>query len=126
MDGTGRLTVRTARDGDRVLVEIGDNGPGIPEAAAAHILEPFYTTKPVGQGTGLGLDICWRIVVQRHHGDLRFTSTPATPASRCCCRSSSPGETPPAQTGSRMAPPWAATAQITKTSRVMISSDQNG
>ena len=50
----------TARDGDRVLVEIGDNGPGIPEAAA-HILEPFYTTKPVGRGTGLGLDICWRI-----------------------------------------------------------------
>jgi signal transduction histidine kinase len=76
LDGRGRLTVRTARDGDRALVEIGDNGPGIPEAAAPHILEPFYTTKPVGKGTGLGLDICWRIVVQRHHGDLRFTSTP--------------------------------------------------
>ena len=76
MDGRGRLTVGTARDGDRALVEIGDNGPGIPEAAAPHVLEPFYTTKPVGKGTGLGLDICWRIVVQRHHGDLRFTSTP--------------------------------------------------
>ncbi len=76
MDGTGRLTVRTARDGDHVLVEIGDNGAGIPEAAAAHVLEPFYTTKPVGKGTGLGLDISWRIVVQRHHGDLRFTSAP--------------------------------------------------
>ena len=76
MDGRGKLTVRTARDGDRVLVEIGDNGPGIPEAAAAHVLEPFFTTKPVGRGTGLGLDICWRIVVQRHHGDLRFTSAP--------------------------------------------------
>ena len=76
MDGRGRLTVRTGRDGDRVLVEIGDNGPGIPEEAAAHLFEPFYTTKPVGQGTGLGLDICWRIVVQRHHGDLRFTSVP--------------------------------------------------
>jgi signal transduction histidine kinase len=76
MDGRGKLTVRTARDGDRVLVEIGDNGPGIPEAAAPHILEPFYTTKAVGKGTGLGLDISWRIVVQRHHGDLRFTSSP--------------------------------------------------
>jgi signal transduction histidine kinase len=76
MDGRGRLTVRTARDGDRVLVEIGDNGPGVPEAAAAHLFEPFYTTKPVGKGTGLGLDICWRIVVQRHHGDLRFSSSP--------------------------------------------------
>jgi signal transduction histidine kinase len=76
MDGTGRLTVRTAREGDHALVEIGDNGAGIPEAAAGHVLEPFYTTKPVGKGTGLGLDICWRIVVQRHHGDLRFTSTP--------------------------------------------------
>jgi signal transduction histidine kinase len=76
MDGRGRLTVRTARDGDRVLVEIGDNGPGVPEVAAAHLFEPFYTTKPVGQGTGLGLDICWRIVVQRHHGDLRFSSSP--------------------------------------------------
>jgi len=76
MDGRGRLTVRTARDGDRALVEIGDNGAGIPEAAAAHVLEPFFTTKPVGKGTGLGLDICWQIVVRRHGGDLRFTSAP--------------------------------------------------
>ena len=76
MDGSGRLTVRTAREDDRALVEIADNGAGIPEAAAAHILEPFYTTKPVGKGTGLGLDICWRIVTQRHHGDLRFSSEP--------------------------------------------------
>jgi signal transduction histidine kinase len=76
MDGHGILTVRTGRDGDRVLVEIGDTGPGIPEPVAAHVFEPFYTTKPVGKGTGLGLDICWRIVVQRHSGDLRFTSAP--------------------------------------------------
>ena len=65
----------TARDGDRVLVEIGDNGPGIPRGGRRPRLEPFYTTKPVGQGTGLGLDSCWRIVVRRH-GDLRFTSAP--------------------------------------------------
>jgi signal transduction histidine kinase len=76
MDGSGRLTVRTDRDGDRVLVEIGDNGPGIPEPVLPHVFEPFYTTKPVGKGTGLGLDICWRIVVRRHTGDLRVTSAP--------------------------------------------------
>ena len=76
MDGHGTLTVRTRRDGDHVLVEVGDTGPGIPEPVAAHIFEPFYTTKQVGKGTGLGLDICWRIVVQRHGGDLRFTSEP--------------------------------------------------
>jgi signal transduction histidine kinase len=127
MDGTGRLTVRTARDGDRVLVEIGDNRLGIPEAAAAHVLEPFYTTKPVGKGTGLGLAICWRIVVRRH-GDLRFTSTPGhtrlLDAVAPHPERVTPG--PGAQTGSRRAPPWAAMAQITKMSRVMMSSDQNG
>jgi C4-dicarboxylate-specific signal transduction histidine kinase len=59
MDGRGQLSVRTAaRDSDRVLVEIGDNGLGIPEPVTAHSLEPFYTTKPVGRGAGLGLDIC--------------------------------------------------------------------
>jgi len=76
MDGHGTLTVRTRHDGDHVLVEIGDTGPGIPEPIRDRIFEPFYTTKPVGKGTGLGLDISWRIVVQRHHGDLRVTSTP--------------------------------------------------
>ncbi len=76
MNGRGTLTVRTRRDGDCVLVEIGDTGPGIPDSIHGRIFEPFYTTKPVGKGTGLGLDICWRIVVQRHGGDLRVTSTP--------------------------------------------------
>ena len=77
MDGTGTLTVRTARDGDCVLVEIGDTGPGIPKDILNRIFEPFFTTKPVGQGTGLGLDISWRIVVNRHGGDIRVKSSPA-------------------------------------------------
>jgi signal transduction histidine kinase len=74
MKGSGRLTVRTARDGEFLLVEIGDTGPGVPEEIQSRIFEPFFTTKPFGEGTGLGLDISWRIVVNKHHGDLRLES----------------------------------------------------
>jgi len=76
MDGHGTLTVRTGLDGDRVRVEIGDTGPGIPEGLRQRIFEPFFTTKPIGQGTGLGLDISYRIVVARHGGDLTVESKP--------------------------------------------------
>ena len=76
MKGNGTLTVRTAHDGDRLLVEVGDTGPGVPEEIRERIFEPFFTTKPVGEGTGLGLDISWRIVVKKHHGDLRVESVP--------------------------------------------------
>ncbi|HKH56525.1 MAG TPA: ATP-binding protein [Propionibacteriaceae bacterium] len=72
----GTLTVRTGRDDDHVVVEIGDTGIGIPENLQSKIFEPFFTTKPVGQGTGLGLDICYRVVTQRHGGDLRVISHP--------------------------------------------------
>jgi signal transduction histidine kinase len=76
MEGHGTLTVRTALDDDRLLVEFADTGPGIPRDIQERIFEPFFTTKPVGLGTGLGLDISWRIVVNRHHGDLRAESVP--------------------------------------------------
>ena len=76
MDGHGTLTLRTARENDDLLVEVGDTGPGVPEEIRTRIFEPFFTTKPVGEGTGLGLDISWRIVVNKHHGDLQVVSEP--------------------------------------------------
>jgi signal transduction histidine kinase len=76
MGGEGTLTLRTARDGDRVLVEVVDTGPGIPPELRQRVFEPFFTTKPVGEGTGLGLDISYRIVVNRHGGDIGVISRP--------------------------------------------------
>jgi signal transduction histidine kinase len=76
MQGSGTLTLRTCREGEFVLVEIGDTGPGVPRELTSKIFEPFFTTKPVGEGTGLGLDISWRIVVNRHSGDLVVKSVP--------------------------------------------------
>jgi signal transduction histidine kinase len=76
MDGHGTLRVRTAREDNCLLVEIGDDGPGIPADIQQRIFEPFFTTKEVGQGTGLGLDTAYRIIVTRHHGDLRVISEP--------------------------------------------------
>jgi signal transduction histidine kinase len=76
MAGSGTLTIRTSRAEDQIQIEIGDTGPGIPDEIKARIFEPFFTTKEVGEGTGLGLDISWRIVVNKHHGDLSVESTP--------------------------------------------------
>ena len=74
--GEGTLTVRTALARDRLLVEFGDTGPGVPPEIRERIFDPFFTTKPVGEGTGLGLDISYRIVVRKHRGDLRLESVP--------------------------------------------------
>jgi signal transduction histidine kinase len=75
MSGKGELRIRTARELDKVLVEIGDSGPGIPPEIQKRIFEPFFTTKGVGEGLGLGLDTVYRIV-RNHHGDVRFDSRP--------------------------------------------------
>jgi signal transduction histidine kinase len=76
MGDTGTLTVRTFKEGSLLVVEIRDTGVGIPVEVKDRIFEPFFTTKAVGQGTGLGLDITWRIVVNKHHGDVRVESKP--------------------------------------------------
>jgi signal transduction histidine kinase len=75
MQGKGQLRVRTARELDRVLVEIVDNGPGVPAEIQGRIFEPFFTTKGVGEGTGLGLDTVCRIV-RKHHGEIKLESRP--------------------------------------------------
>jgi len=74
MEGAGTLHVTARADDGAVIVEVTDDGPGMTADVKAHALQPFFTTKPVGQGTGLGLDICRRIVVDRHRGDLSIDS----------------------------------------------------
>jgi len=74
--GDGTITIRTAPDGANVLVEVIDTGPGVPAELKRRVFEPFFTTKGVGEGTGLGLDVSWRVVVNRHGGDLRVVSAP--------------------------------------------------
>jgi signal transduction histidine kinase len=76
MGESGTLTIRTAHDEDEAIVEIGDSGPGVPDAIKDRIFEPFFTTKSVGQGTGLGLDISYRIVAGRHGGEIKVRSVP--------------------------------------------------
>ena len=76
MDGTGTLRVAARAAGDDVIIEIGDTGPGMPPEVAARAFEAFYTTKDVGKGTGLGLDIAQRIVVERHGGTISIDSRP--------------------------------------------------
>ena len=70
------VRVATRVDGDSVVVEIRDTGPGMPAEVQARAFEPFFTTKDVGKGTGLGLDISRRIVVDRHHGVIAIDSEP--------------------------------------------------
>ncbi len=76
MNGKGEITLKTYAEDHHVIVEIIDNGPGIPEDIRSRIFEPFFTTKAPGKGTGLGLHISHDIVVNRHHGQLKVESRP--------------------------------------------------
>jgi signal transduction histidine kinase len=96
MDGKGTLTIRTGRDRECVLVEVGDTGAGIAPELQRRIFDPFFTTKDVGHGTGLGLDISYRIVVRRHHGDIRVTSQPGDTRFQVLLPVAQPGAQPAA------------------------------
>jgi signal transduction histidine kinase len=76
MEGEGKLIVRTRREDPWVIVEIEDDGPGIPEENRSKIFEPFFTTKGPGDGTGLGLNISRNLVVQKHRGEISVESKP--------------------------------------------------
>jgi signal transduction histidine kinase len=75
VQGEGDIIVRTAHEKDHILVEVTDDGPGIPEENQGHIFDPFFTTKEIGEGTGLGLDIVRRTVAG-HGGEISFHSEP--------------------------------------------------
>jgi signal transduction histidine kinase len=70
------IWLHTRREANYIVVEIADDGPGIPQEVQSHIFEPFFTTKGVGDGTGLGLSVSYRIVVEMHHGNISFSSEP--------------------------------------------------
>jgi signal transduction histidine kinase len=74
--GTGKICVGTSLEDDQLVVEIVDNGAGIPTEVQSRMFEPFFTTKGVGTGTGLGLIISNRIVGDRHGGEIEFESRP--------------------------------------------------
>jgi signal transduction histidine kinase len=91
MGDHGTLRVATRPDGaGGVVVEIGDTGPGMSAETRGHAFEPFFTTKGVGKGTGLGLDISRRIVVDRHRGDITIESEPGTTVLRVHLPGSAP------------------------------------
>jgi signal transduction histidine kinase len=72
----GTICLRTGQENEYIVVEIADDGPGVPTDLQARLFEPFFTTKNVGQGTGLGLSVARRIVVERHHGTINVVSRP--------------------------------------------------
>jgi signal transduction histidine kinase len=75
LQGKGTITIETAVDDGAVVVRVIDDGPGVPEDVLPRIFEPFVTTKPKGEGTGLGLGIA-RKIVEKHGGEMRCESRP--------------------------------------------------
>jgi signal transduction histidine kinase len=71
-----RIILRTRREGQYARIEVEDNGPGMDEAIQRRIFEPFYTTKPVDEGTGLGLSVSYFIITEQHKGSIAVFSSP--------------------------------------------------
>lgn len=82
--GKGVIELATAQNGDYIQIQITDSGAGIPIEIQSRIFEPFYTTKPVGSGSGLGLDAVRRIIENRHQGTITFTSQPGKTCFTVC------------------------------------------
>src|SRR5262249_34779410 len=76
VNGSGKICVGTSVEDNQLVVEIVDNGRGIPPEVQFRMFEPFFTTKAVGSGTGLGLLISHRIIANRHGGEIEFESKP--------------------------------------------------
>ena len=76
MPNGGELSIRTSTDARTINVEIYDTGSGVDESAANLLFDPFYTTKPTGKGTGLGLAVCYGII-SAHDGSIKFESVPS-------------------------------------------------
>ncbi|MEJ2545536.1 MAG: ATP-binding protein [Calditrichaceae bacterium] len=76
MEGSGKILIKTYLQDPWMVVEISDTGPGIPKKIQSKIYDPFFTTKPPGEGTGLGLNISYNIIVQKHKGTIDVQSKP--------------------------------------------------
>lgn len=102
MDATGdrRVTITSACRGSSLEIEIADTGPGVPEAIRAEIFEPYFTTKPAGAGTGIGLSIC-KSVVLAHDGSIDLVDGPDAGATFRVCLPATSSAPPAATPGPR-------------------------
>jgi signal transduction histidine kinase len=76
MNENGKITLKTYNQGEWLVIEIKDSGPGIPEEIQSKVFDPFFTTKPPGEGTGMGLNISHNIITQKHKGEINVKSNP--------------------------------------------------
>jgi signal transduction histidine kinase len=104
MDDQGKLRLRTYEKDGWVTVEISDSGPGITPEDQKRIYEPFFTTKPLGVGTGLGLDIAYRIITERHNGYIDLDSEPGRTTFRVCLPEAGPAAQPAVQPAAQNPP----------------------